>query len=351
MWPIRGGRHRRPGIALVLLAFQMAQAGFQNIPPVTLATLAANVAMFLRLFRGFHYPKLGEVCVSVVHVWYQGDWKRLIYAAFFHADEWHLYYNMASFMWKGITLERRMGSARFLYVLAVFTLCTHSLLLGLNYSMDHFFHQSSYLADCAVGFSGVIFALKVLTTHYLPPGMTYIMGWLPVPRKIACWVELVVIQILIPRASFMGHLSGILVGLLFTSGPLRAIMDLPFGGWTRHRYHDDYGAPEPRHTRVTRQQSYTYHAGATGFRAREGAGLTEEEELEVAMQQSLREYEQKTTQAAIQESVRDTGVGGGRHPSAPPIHTAVEGPPPSAPQSDLEALRQRRLTRLEQLHR
>ena len=56
-------------------------------------------------------------------------------------------------------------------------------------------------------FSGVLFALKVVTTHMLPPGITYVMGCLPVHSRIACWVELVVIQILVPNASFIGKLK------------------------------------------------------------------------------------------------------------------------------------------------
>ena len=53
--------------------------------------------------------------------------------------------------------------------------------------------------------TGVIFALKVLTTHLLPPGVQYVMGYIPVPSRLAVWAELALIQILVPNASFTGE--------------------------------------------------------------------------------------------------------------------------------------------------
>lgn len=73
--------------------------------------------------------------------------------------------------------------------------------------------------------SGVLFALKVLTTTYTPVQNQRIMGLFSVPSRWACWVELVLIQLIVPRASFTGHLAGILVGLAYVKGPLKLLMD------------------------------------------------------------------------------------------------------------------------------
>ncbi len=58
---------------------------------------------------------------------------------------------------------------------------------------------------CNLLIEGVLFALKVITTHMLPPGMHYIMGVFPVPSRYAVWAELGVIQLLVPNASFIGE--------------------------------------------------------------------------------------------------------------------------------------------------
>lgn len=57
-------------------------------------------------------------------------------------------------------------------------------------------------------FPGVLFALKVLTTHVEGGSHRYIHG-MAVPAKYAVWIELVVIHVLVPRASFIGHLAGL----------------------------------------------------------------------------------------------------------------------------------------------
>lgn len=51
---------------------------------------------------------------------------------------------------------------------------------------------------------GVIFALKMLTTDLLPANVM-VMGIFPVPSRWACWVELIVIQLMVPNASFVGN--------------------------------------------------------------------------------------------------------------------------------------------------
>ncbi len=153
-------------------------------------------------------------------------------AAFFHADEWHLYYNMISFLWKGLTLERRwvtpwiearrqkgnavfsfvtcrnflnvivtpisrkspltflllvvhsqeskkccagkcsiwepetdnklrislvcfrMGTGYFACLIGVFAILCNITTIGLGVLAEAAFHDSSYLSQCAVGFSG-----------------------------------------------------------------------------------------------------------------------------------------------------------------------------------------------------
>jgi len=50
----------------------------------------------------------------------------------------------------------------------------------------------------------VTFALKVLTTHYTPEGLHYILGFIPVPSKYIYWFELGLIQLIYPKASFTG---------------------------------------------------------------------------------------------------------------------------------------------------
>lgn len=196
--------------------------------PVTLGVLALNIITHLRP-RGIRvsWPSVQQSCISVQRVWFEGGWQRLLTSPFVHASDYHLYYNMASFMWKAATLERHFGSGYFAYMVAVFTVATGLLYLAIHYVLTEFLDQWSQIQSCAVGFSGVIFALKVVTTHLQPRGVSLIMGFIPVPTRLACWAELVLISVLFPNVSFVGHLAGILVGMAFVSGPLKNLMDMP----------------------------------------------------------------------------------------------------------------------------
>ncbi|XP_022594303.1 rhomboid-related protein 4 isoform X4 [Seriola dumerili] len=211
-------RQRASQLGLLLLASQVFQVGLDNIPPVTLAVLALNVYLYM-----FPAAPLMQACVSVQQAYWFNDWRRLVLSPLHHMDDWHLYFNMVSFLWKGIRLEQRLGGAWFVYLLSVFSLLTGLVYLVLEAALTQLTQDQSYSMTCAVGFSGVLFALKVLNNHYHPGGVTNVMG-IPVSNQYASWVELVLIHITSPGTSFVGHLSGILVGLLYTSGPLKTIM-------------------------------------------------------------------------------------------------------------------------------
>jgi rhomboid domain-containing protein 1 len=193
------------------------------------------------------------------------DFKRLWLSAFYHVDETHLVYNMVSLMWKGAQLEIAMGSKKFAAMVAV--------LLGLSHG--HVVASSSVLAfvadspetfysECSVGFSGVLFALKVVL-NYNSPSHTNVYGIL-VPSRYAAWVELLVIQMFVPGTSFMGHLCGILAGLIYmnTSGAISGSLSMwsvvprIFGvlSWPVRRLGWFFGGPRNR----------TFGRGAVGSR-------------------------------------------------------------------------------------
>ena len=71
-----------------------------------------------------------------------------------------------------------------------------------------------------------------------------------VSGKYAVWLELLAIQLMVPNASFVGHLAGILVGVSYTQGPLKLLMDLPINAiglvsgpqTTQSRSRSDWGS-------------------------------------------------------------------------------------------------------------
>lgn len=271
-------------MGLLLLASQLIHVGLDNIPPVTLAVLGLNAYLYL-----FPAAPLMKACVSVEQAYRLKDWRRLLLSPFHHVDDIHLYFNMASFLWKGIRLEQHLGGGFFLYLLSVFSLLTGVVYLLLEAALTELTDDYSYSMQCAVGFSGVLFGLKVICNHYYPGGVTYVMGF-SVSNRYASWVELVLIHITSPGTSFCGHLAGILVGLLYTSGPLKAIMKTCAGLVNsvdfRPRTHYSYSGYSGSDTR------YSSPNGTTNDTSDYSGGLTEEEQLERAIRNSLNERDQ-----------------------------------------------------------
>ncbi|CAM4802302.1 unnamed protein product [Rotaria magnacalcarata] len=198
---------------IILLLAELGRSS--HLPPITLVIIILNVLIYFDIFPLFGLSSdLQSVCVSTHTVLDQGDYMRILLAPFFHGDDMHLYYNMASFLYKGQQLETLFGSQYFALLLAILTLLSSLMLVLLGQLASSLLDNPEYLFTCAVGFSAVIFALKVITTHYTPAyGSNTFLGFIPISAKYIVWVELVVIQLITPNVSFLGHLAGILVGL------------------------------------------------------------------------------------------------------------------------------------------
>ncbi|CAL8347928.1 unnamed protein product [Arctogadus glacialis] len=276
---MRRQRPRGSQLGLLLLASQLFQVGLDNVPPVTLGVLGLNVYLYL-----FPAAPLMQACVSVQKAYWHGDWRRLFLSPFHHVDDWHLYFNLTSFLWKGINLERRMGGAWFLYVLSVFSLLTGLVYLGLEAGLTLLTDDHSYSAQCAVGFSGVLFALKILSNHYHPGGVTHVLG-LRVDNRYASWVELVLIHLTNPGTSLIGHLAGILVGLLYTAGPLKSIMKTS-AAWVTGP--SRFSQPNNSYSGYSGTRSGGPAGGGyAGRRWDQAGGMTEQEQLDQALRNSL----------------------------------------------------------------
>ena len=200
-----------PQFGLLLLVYELV--GLGRIPPVTLASIGLQVGLFLRVLA----PYLGNwtlwtssiVCLNAKSIMQHDQLYRIFTAPLFHGSDLHLYYNMISFAMKGIHLERRHGSLRFIVMLLFMTGLTGLIYVGLCVMASEYFNDASYLNQCAIGFSGVVFALKVLTNE--SDGN---FGLFTVPKKLAIWAELLIIQILVPNSSIIGHASGIIAGII-----------------------------------------------------------------------------------------------------------------------------------------
>ena len=223
---MRRNRTRQPSPVLISLGIQL----FSNLqmsdykPPITIFLIIINVFVHIAPYPhvfGFDLTNIGQNCIQpskiVQSLVYRKEllMNRIILSSLIHADDVHLYYNMLSLCWKGINLEKEMGSGRFLKLVVYSLVCSHVLLVVMACTLDYLAfppHVSGY-HSCAVGFSAVLFSLKYVWNSQ-SPGTSHVMG-MSIPSRYAAWLELVLISVLSPSASFLGHLAGILAGVLY----------------------------------------------------------------------------------------------------------------------------------------
>lgn len=145
------------------------------------------------------------------------DYGRAFSAAFGHFEIWHVGFNMMTLFTLGNILEEKLyGSIPFLMYTFAFVPLTALVIVGLQRAFR-------IAPSSMVGFSGILFAWSVVAT--LSTSQTCPIMFLPdlcfntyhlfdgkLTISLGPLVQLVFLQVVLPRVSFVGHLSGIIVG-------------------------------------------------------------------------------------------------------------------------------------------
>mmetsp|Transcript_28965 Transcript_28965/g.79457 ORF Transcript_28965/g.79457 Transcript_28965/m.79457 type:complete len:1311 (-) Transcript_28965:1489-5421(-) len=161
------------------------------------------------------------------HAW------RLLSGATAHFDIWHVGLNMAALYNLSVDLEGGDGKNTTLYSSPEYLGINLSLvaLVGAVWLLLQRNLLSPEKRGPTVGYSGVLFALSVISTLHQPTGVQTC----PIPfLEQACFsnmklagvvpfswsplIQLVVAQVLLPRVSWTGHLAGVIVGYAYMWG-------------------------------------------------------------------------------------------------------------------------------------
>jgi hypothetical protein len=125
----------------------------------------------------------------------------------------HIGMNMLSTAAISSALEKKLGTFRLLFSIWWAILLTSAIYILIAYAVYAVFGYDSWMYQHAVGYSGIIFHLSVLESR-LHPGPRSVFGVFSVPASVYPWVLLLVLQLIMPNLSFLGHLAGILTGTL-----------------------------------------------------------------------------------------------------------------------------------------
>jgi membrane associated rhomboid family serine protease len=188
-----------------------------SVPLVTLLIMSICIIVYIADNLGNFNVNTFQFSISPYYVLFKFQLYRIISAAFTHGGLMHIGMNMLSFLQIGSGLEPLFGSLQYFFILCVFTLFVGFFYIAicvlLAYTWDY-----GYMFNSAVGLSGVIFAMAVDESTLSPHPTRSIFGLFQVPTRLYPWVLMIFLSLVMPNISFIGHLSGVLVGFVHSMG-------------------------------------------------------------------------------------------------------------------------------------
>ena len=205
----------------------MAQSGtgrleefLGQVPVVTRALLFVNLAVHALIF--IFSLSLNTFAISAHLVVNDAEYYRVVSAAFVHAGLMHIFMNMSSLLQLGLSLEAHFGSLQFLFLTlwSIFAVGIVYVCLAVLFS----YVDPAEMYSSGVGYSGILFTYALIESFHTTETSRSIFGMFSVPSRMYPFILLIILQIVIPNISFLGHGAGILVGLAVVYGGMNFIL-------------------------------------------------------------------------------------------------------------------------------
>ena len=197
------------------------QQYFNHIPWGTFVSFIICVALQVGTY--VFGLELRRYTIYPAAVIYQYEWHRIITSAFFHNGLIHIGFNMLSLLTLGPAVEKIVGTFRFILYICVCVILSNVLYVIICYILAIILKNPSWLYYNSVGYSGLLFAFATIES-FLSLSPTRSFFGCNVPSKYYPFVMLIGIQIMMPNISFLGHLCGLFIGILYVFGMLEMFL-------------------------------------------------------------------------------------------------------------------------------
>ncbi|XP_010258485.1 PREDICTED: RHOMBOID-like protein 13 [Nelumbo nucifera] len=145
----------------------------------------------------------------------EGHHWRIITSAFSHISVIHLVFNMSALWSLGVVEQlghMGLGIKFYLHYTLVLVVLSGILVLGTYHVLIQKYKLDYFRRVTAVGYSCVVFGWMTILSVKQPASKLDLFGFLSLPISFAPFESLIFTSIIVPQASFLGHLSGIIVG-------------------------------------------------------------------------------------------------------------------------------------------
>ena len=182
--------------------------------PVTVALAAVQVAAWTVLVRqSIPFTRVGLNYDAVLG---RREYWRLATAPLAHFDAVHCLVDLWALWQFGGAQERARGSASYLFITGVLALASQGIELALYHALIKRCRLRAYRALFSLGYSAVLIAWVTLAAAVEPVDAE---RWrlplgLSIAPALAPLVSVLMVQVLVKRSSLVGHVAGLLAGLL-----------------------------------------------------------------------------------------------------------------------------------------
>ena len=216
-------RHHRPGIERHL---RRGKNMLLSLPFGTSLLLIINIAIHILIFLST--ANLSHFSIAAAPVIFYNEYYRIVSSAFVHGGAFHILMNMMSLAQLGPALEIQFGTLQMLISSFWIVLIEGFLYVTINYTVGtYILNDRSWLMMAGVGYSGVLFSYAIMDSYHTNVQSRSVFGFFSVPAKVYPWILLILISLFLPNISFMGHLCGILAGIMVVNGWLIWLFPLP----------------------------------------------------------------------------------------------------------------------------
>ncbi|GAA0151007.1 serine protease [Lithospermum erythrorhizon] len=156
----------------------------------------------------------------------EGHHWRIITSAFSHVSILHLVFNMSALWSLGVVEQLKhmgLGVEYYLQYTLVLIVLSGLLVLGMYHVLIQRFKLDYFRRVTAVGYSCVVFGWMTILAVRQPSSKLELFGFLSLPISFAPFESLIFTAIIVPQASFLGHLSGIVVGYAIAWGVIHGV--------------------------------------------------------------------------------------------------------------------------------
>lgn len=156
----------------------------------------------------------------------EGQHWRFITSAFSHISVIHLVFNMSALWSLGVVESlghMGLGVQFYLQYTLVLVVLSGLLVIGTYHVLIQRFKIDYFRRVTAVGYSCVVFGWMTILAVKQPSSKLDLFGVLSLPISFAPFESLVFTSIIVPQASFLGHLSGIIVGYAIAWGLIQGM--------------------------------------------------------------------------------------------------------------------------------